>query len=66
MTTSLAMGRPKIDGLVGLNLRLLKEHLDALDRILSAERVKRSDPGLNRTDLLREAVAAFVRKHEKP
>lgn len=64
MTSSAVMGRPKIDGLTPLNLRIVKDQLDALDRIVAAERAKRGDPALNRTDIIREAIAAFIRKHD--
>lgn len=64
MTTSVAMGRPKIEGLVPFNLRILREQKEALDRICEAEREKRVDPGLTVTDLIREALAAYVRKHD--
>ena len=59
MTTSVAMGRPKIEGLVPFNLRILREQKEALDRIGEAEREKRGDPGLTVTDLIREALAAY-------
>jgi len=59
-----AVGRPKIEGLVSLNLRLLEADLVALDRIVEAERERRHDPGFNRTDLIREVLGAYVRKTE--
>lgn len=61
MTASATVGRPKIEGLVSINLRIPTADLDALDRIVSRERVERYDPGLTRTDLLREIVARYVR-----
>jgi len=64
VTTSVAMGRPKIEGLVPFNLRILREQKEALDRICEAERAKRGDPGLTVTDLIREALGAYVRKHD--
>jgi len=66
MAASTAVGRPKIEGLVGLNLRLLEADLAALDRIVEAERERRHDPGFNRTDLIREVLGAYVRKHAAP
>lgn len=57
------MGRPKIEGLVPFNLRILKDQRDALVRICESERARRGDPGLTVTDLVREALAAFVRDH---
>lgn len=54
------MGRPKIEGMAPFNLRILQKHKDALARICEAERVKRGDPALTVTDLIREAVAAYV------
>lgn len=66
MTPSATMGRPKIPNLTSLNLRLVKDHLDALDRIVERERAKRGDPALNRTDIIREAIAAYVHRHDKP
>lgn len=60
MTTSAPMGRPKIEGLKSLNVRLLGEQIDALDAVVTAEQKRRGDPGFNRTDALREAVTAYV------
>jgi hypothetical protein len=60
MTASPAMGRPKIEGLKSLNVRLLGEQIAALDAVVAAEQKRRGDPGFNRTDALREAVAAYV------
>ena len=65
MAASTAMGRPKIEGLVSLNLRVLQEQLDALDVLVTSERTKRNDPGFNRTDALREAVAEYVARRTK-
>lgn len=62
--TEARVGRPKIEGLTALNLRLLQSDLDALDRIVEAEREKRHDPGFNRTDLIREVLGAYARKHD--
>lgn len=59
------MGRPKIEGLVSLNLRVVKEQLDALDAIVVTERTHRNDPGLNRTDLIREAIGDYIARHAK-
>lgn len=64
MRASATVGRPKIEGLVSVNLRLLEADLAALDRIVEAEREKRHDPGFTRTDLIRELVGAYVRKNE--
>lgn len=64
MAALTTMGRPKIAGLVGLNLRLLETDLAALDRIVEAERTKRHDPGFTRTDLMREVLGAYARKHD--
>ena len=58
------MGRPKIEGLVSINLRLLQTDLDALDRIVETERARRHDPGFTRTDLIREVLGAHARKHD--
>ena len=58
------MGRPKIEGLTSINLRLLEHDLSALDRIVEAERTKRHDPGFTRTDLIREVLGAYARKHD--
>lgn len=64
MTTSGAMGRPPIKGLTSLNLRLLRDTLDALDRIVDAERARRHDPGFTRTDLIREVLGGYAREHD--
>lgn len=64
MGASLAVGRPKIEGLASINLRLLQADLDALDRIVEAERAKRHDPGFTRTDLIREVLGTYARKHD--
>ena len=66
MATSHAMGRPKIEGLVSLNVRLLQEQLAALDATVTSERSKRGDPGFNRTAALREAVAEYIARRSKP
>ena len=63
-TTEARLGRPKIEGLVALNLRLLEADLDALDRIVESEREKRHDPGFTRTDLIREVLNTYARKHD--
>jgi hypothetical protein len=54
------IGRPRIGDLRPLNTRLLSSQVDALDAVVSAERARRNDPGFNRTDAMREAVAAYV------
>jgi hypothetical protein len=59
------MGRPKIEGLVSLNLRVLQEQLDALDVIVASERSRRGDPAFNRTDAIREAVAEWIARRVK-
>lgn len=64
MAASVAMGRPKIEGLVGLNLRLPAEDLAALDRVVETERVKRHNPAFTRTDLMREVLGNYARKHD--
>lgn len=64
MTTSATMGRPKIEGLESFNLRILKEQREALERIVAEQRVARSHPSLTVTDLIREALAVYVRKHD--
>lgn len=64
MAASAVMGRPKIEGLTGINLRLLETDLAALDRIVEAERARRHDPGFTRTDLMREVLGAYARKHD--
>lgn len=58
------MGRPKIEGMAPFNLRILQEHKDALGRICEAERVKRGDPALTVTDLIREYIAAGIVAHD--
>lgn len=63
MATSQAMGRPKIEGLVSLNLRLLQADLDALDAWVIEEREARHGPGFNRTDLIREIIGKGIRAH---
>lgn len=54
------MGRPKIDDLRPLNTRLRRTQVDALDALVVAERKRRRDPNFNRTDAIREAVAAYL------
>lgn len=63
MGASVAMGRPKIEGLVSLNLRIVQQQLDALDALVETQRTERNDPALNRTDLIREAIAEYVERH---
>lgn len=63
MAASPAMGRPKIEGLTALNLRIVQEQLDALDALVVQERAARKDPALNRTDLIREAVTEYLERH---
>ena len=62
VATSVTMGRPKIDGLVSFNLRLMGDQKAALDDLCQRERVRRGDPGLTVTDLMREAFAEFLAK----
>lgn len=57
------MGRPKIEGLVALNLRVVQDRLDTLDALVVRERGARRDPALNRTDLLREALDEYIDRH---
>ena len=54
------MSRPKIEGLRPLNARLASAQVDALDALVTVEKKRRNDPGFNRTDALREAVAAYI------
>ena len=54
------VGRPKIPTLHPLNVRLPRKHVDALDALVLAEQKRRSDPGFNRTDAMREAVSAYI------
>lgn len=65
MTTSATVGRPKIEGLASVNLRIPSADLAALDKIVARERFERLDPGLTRTDLLRELVAHYVRSQPR-
>ena len=60
MALSSPVGRPKIEGLKSLNVRLLDAQIAALDGVVAAEQSRRSDPGFNRTDALREAVAEWI------
>ena len=60
MAASATMGRPKVEGLVALNLRVVQHQLDALDAIVVEQRESRGDPALNRTDLIREALAEYI------
>lgn len=64
MTPSAAVGRPKIEGLKSLNVRLLEPRIEALDRVVTALQAKRGDPGFNRTDAIREAVDAFIEAND--
>ena len=64
MTTSVAMGRPKIEGLESFNLRILKTQREALERIVAEERVARSHPSLTTTDLIREFITKGVAAHD--
>ena len=59
------MPRPKIEGLVTFNLRILQSQLEAIDRIVTTEAETRGDPGITRTAIIREAVAAYVRERER-
>jgi hypothetical protein len=63
MTASTSAGRPKIDGLVSVNLRILQEQRDALDVLVAKLRAERRDPSLNRTDLIREAITEHLATH---
>lgn len=65
MATSVAMGRPKIAGLVKFNLQILAEQKAALERHVESERTRRGDPGLTLTDVMREAFAEYLAKHAK-
>ena len=43
----------------------MKEQLDGIDEVVAIERVRRCDPALNRTDLIREFVAKGIEAHKK-
>lgn len=58
------MGRPKIEGLASVNLRLPLADLAALDRVVEAERAARHNPALTRMDILREALGGYSRAHD--
>lgn len=58
------MGRPRIEGLAGVNLRLSAADLAALDRVVAAERTRRHNPALTRTDLIREVLGAYARARD--
>jgi hypothetical protein len=62
MAASPTMGRPKIEGLTSLNLRVVAEQIAALDALLVQEREARKDPALNRTDLIREAITEYLER----
>ncbi len=53
------IGRPKIEGLERFSLRLVRDQLNQLDAVVSEERVKRHDPALTRTDIVREALSHY-------
>ena len=59
------VGRPKIEGLERFALRLVKEQLYGIDEVVAIERVRRCDPALNRTDVIREFVAKGIEAHKK-
>lgn len=65
MSATATIGRPKIEGLRALNARIPGEHVAALDDVVRAEQKRRGDPGFNRTDALREAVAEYVAARSK-
>ena len=65
MPASAPMGRPKIEGLVSLNLRIVQQQLDGLDKLVDEQREARGDPALNRTDLIREAIAEYLAARTK-
>lgn len=54
--------RVRIDA-VNVRTSIEEDQRDALVRICESERSRRGDPGLTVTDLVREALAAFVRDH---
>ena len=64
MAESATMGRPKIEGLAGVNLRIPAADLAALDRVVAVERERRHNPALTRTDLMREVLGAYAREHD--
>lgn len=64
MAALTTMGRPKIEGLAGVNLRLPAADLAALDRVVAVERERRHNPALTRTDLMREVLGAYAREHD--
>lgn len=65
VATSPAMGRPKIEGLVKFNLQLMADQKAALEKLVESERVRRGDPGLTLTDVMREALAEYLARHAK-
>lgn len=56
------IGRPRIDGLARFGLRLQETQLGELDAFILVESARRNDPALNRTDIIREAVAEYLAK----
>mgnify|MGYP003526619752 CR=1 FL=1 len=64
MATSPAVGRPKIEGLKSLNVRLLDAQITALDSVVAAEQSRRNDPGFNRTDALHAALTMWAAAEE--
>ena len=58
-------GRPSIGDLTSINLRLPTRDATALDRLVKRTRTLRNDPGFNRTDAIREAVAQYLALHGK-
>lgn len=55
------MSRHRIEGLVNFNLRILQTQMDALDTFVERERLRRGDPGVTRTTIIREAVSAYIK-----
>lgn len=64
-TTETRVGRPKIQGLVSLNLRILASDLSLLDEAVEEERAARADPGFTRTDMIRELIHEAMVKRSK-
>ena len=55
--TAKRRGRTPIEGLTGINLRVVQAQLDEVDRLVESERKARGMAGLSRADLLREIIA---------
>ncbi len=64
MAASPPVGRPKIEGLVTFNLRFQATTRDALERIVTERREATGNPALTVTDVIREALAAYAKKHD--